>query len=67
MHQVIIPETNEQALTLALKLSIQASTDRQAFDLIDIAEKIAWSMSPETVELCRLAAIAAVQYEETYR
>tara|TARA_R110000772_G_scaffold79860_1_gene170721 strand:+ start:459 stop:662 length:204 start_codon:yes stop_codon:yes gene_type:complete len=67
MQKVIIPETPAQALTLALKLSIQAPTDRQALDLIYLAERIGSRMSEETVELCRLAAIEAVQYEATYQ
>ena len=64
MQPIITPETNEQALTLALKLAIQAPTDQQALNCMHIAEQIAWPMSEETVELCRMAAIAAVQYEK---
>ena len=64
MQPIITPETSEQALKLALKLAIQAPTDKQALDCMHIAEQIAWPMSEKTVELCRMAAIAAVQFEE---
>lgn len=61
------PETNEQALTLALKLAIQAPTDQQADDCIKIAEKIAARMTLKEVNICKMAAQAAVEYEETYQ
>jgi len=67
MTPIITPETSEQALTLALKLAIQAPTDKQALDVMHIAEQIAQSMSKDVVELCRMAAIAAVQYEDAYQ
>lgn len=67
MQPIIIPETSEQALTLALKLAIQAPTNKQALDCMHIAEQIAWPMSEKIVDMCRMAAIAAVQYEENYQ
>jgi len=59
--------TPEAALTLALKLAIQAPTDKQAADCIKISENIAASMTLETVNICKMAAEAAVEYEETYQ
>ena len=59
-------ETSEQALTLALKLAIQAPTDDQHQRAVDMATSIAHGMSPDTVKICKLAALAAVEYEETF-
>jgi hypothetical protein len=63
----VAPETNEQALTLALKLAIQAPTDQQAADCIKIAEKIAARMTVKAVNICKMAAQAAIEYEEIYQ
>jgi len=60
-------ETSEQALTLALKLAIQAPTDEQHRLATDMAIIIAHSMSPDTVKICKLAALAAVEYEEAFK
>jgi len=60
-------ETPEAALTLALKLAIQAPTDEQAADCIKIAESIAASMTSKAVNICKMAAEAAVEYEEAYQ
>jgi hypothetical protein len=60
-------ETNEQALTLALKLAIQAPTNQQAADCIKIAEKIAARMTVKAVNICKMAAQAAIEYEEIYQ
>lgn len=57
-------ETPEAALTLALKLAIQAETDEQAEDCIKIAESIAVGMTSKSVNICRMAAEAAVEYED---
>ena len=59
-------ETSEQALTLALKLAIQAPTDEQHKLATDMAISIAHGMSPDTVRICKLAAQAAVEYEDTF-
>ena len=56
-------EAPEAALTLALKLAIQAPTDEQAADCIKIAESIAASMTSKAVNICKMAAEAAVEYE----
>jgi hypothetical protein len=60
-------ETSEQALTLALKLAIQAPTDEQHKLATDMAISIAHGMSPDTVRICKLAAMAAVEYEDTFK
>jgi len=60
----IVIETPEAALTLALKLAIQAPTDEQAAECIKIAESIAASMTLEAINICKMAAEAAVEYEE---
>lgn len=59
-------ETREAALTLALKLAIQAQTEEQAADCIQIAESIAASMTLKAVNICKMAAEAAVEYEDAY-
>ena len=59
-------ETREAALTLALKLASQAPTDEQAADCIKIAEEIAASMTLKEVNICKMAAEAAVEYENAY-
>lgn len=64
VEEIVAPETNEQALTLALKLAIEAPTDQQAVDCIKIAEKIAARMTLKAVSICKMAAQAAVEYEE---
>ena len=63
----VAPETNEQALTLALKLAIQAPTNQQSADCIKIAEKIAARMTLKAVNICMMAAQAAIEYEEIYQ
>lgn len=59
-------DTAEQALTLALNLAIQAPTDDQHQRAVDMATSIAHGMSPDTVRICKMAAMAAVEYEETF-
>ena len=60
-------DTAEQALTLALKLAIQAPTDDQHQRAVDMATSIAHGMSPDIVKICKMAAMAAVEYEDTYK
>jgi len=61
-------ETSEQALTLALKLAIKWSALAEQHKLAtDMAVSIAHGMSPDTVKICKLAAMAAVEYEDTYK
>ena len=62
-----IVDTPEAALTLALKLAIQAPTDLRAEECIKVAELIASTMEPKQIEICKMAAEAAVEYEETYQ
>ena len=59
-------ETVEQALTLAIKLAIQAPTDEKANECIKMAESFASKMTEKDVDLCQKAALAAIQYEEEY-
>lgn len=54
------------ALTLALKLAIQAPTDSKAEECIRLAQDIASTMTPEQVNVCKMAAQCAVQYEEDF-
>ena len=64
-------ETSEhaltQALTLAIKMAIQAPTDEQHKLATDMAIIIAHSMSPDTVKICKMAALAAIDYEDTHK
>jgi hypothetical protein len=53
-------ETREQALTLALKLAIQAPTDQKAAECVSIAERLAAGMHLEQVERCKMVAMADV-------
>tara|TARA_R110002167_G_scaffold178097_1_gene377811 strand:+ start:1091 stop:1519 length:429 start_codon:yes stop_codon:yes gene_type:complete len=63
----ITVDTPEAALTLALKLAITAKTSEQAADCVQIAEQIASSMTLKSINICKMAAQAAVEYEETYQ
>jgi len=56
----------EQALTLALKLAIQAPSETKAAQCVEIAERIAKSMTHKQVEICKAAAECAVEYENTF-
>ena len=58
--------TKSEALTLALKLAIQAPSESQARDCVYMAEQIAATMTPKQVEICKAAAECAVQYEAEY-
>ena len=58
--------TKSDALTLALKLAIQAPSESQAQDCVYMAEQIAATMTPKQVEICKAAAQCAVQYETEY-
>tara|TARA_R110002167_G_scaffold204410_2_gene408615 strand:- start:5 stop:433 length:429 start_codon:yes stop_codon:yes gene_type:complete len=60
-------DTPEEALTLALKLAIQAPTSEQAADCVRMAEVIASRMTLKSVSICKMAAQAAVEYEGKYR
>ena len=59
-------ETIEQALTLTIKLAIQAPDEEMANRCIMMAESMADKMTEKDVELCQKAALAAIQYEEEY-
>jgi hypothetical protein len=54
----------EKLLTLAL--SIEAENKDISRRYADIAESIAVNMTHKQVELCKKAALAAIQYEEEY-
>lgn len=58
--------TNTEALTLALKLAIQAPTEENSQEALEYAKNIAASMSSKDVEHCKMAAQVAVEYEEQY-
>lgn len=58
--------TNTEALTLALKLAIQAPTEENSQEALEYAKNIAASMSSKDVELCKMTAQAAVEYEAQY-
>ena len=57
---------NTEALTLALKLAIQAPTEQKSQDALDHAKDIAAGMSSKDVEHCKMAAQVAVEYEAQY-
>lgn len=58
--------TNTEALTLALKLAIQAPTEKKSQAALCRAKDIAMSMSSRAVEHCKMAAQAAIEYERQY-
>ena len=51
------PTSNEEALTLALSLSLTAPTDDKAKECADMAESIAASLDEKTVEKCKERAL----------
>ena len=55
--------SKEEALTLALKLAITAATEEQANECIQYAEMIAQGMTVKQVNICKMAAECAVEYE----
>lgn len=59
-------ETAEKLLTLTLKLSIETENKDISKRCVDMAESIAVNMTHKQVELCKKAALAAIQYEEEY-
>ena len=58
--------TKSDALTLALKLAIQAPSESQTRDCVYMAEQIAATMTLKEVEICKAAAECAVEYEAGY-
>jgi len=64
--------TNAKNIDAALaELNEKLIASDQAFAtakmLIDMAVSISHGMSPDTVKICKLAAMAAVEYEDTYK
>ena len=59
-------QTNSEALTLALTLAINATTDEQAEECVTYAETIASTMTKKQVAICQKAAECAVEYQQTY-
>jgi len=57
------PKTKEDALTLALYLSITAPDDIKSKECVKYASILADSMSSKEVELCKMAAEVLVEYE----
>jgi hypothetical protein len=51
------PENDVEALTLGLFLSLTAPTDELSVECAEMAELIAESMHPDTVEACKTVAL----------
>ena len=58
--------TRNDALTLALKLAVQAPTQQQSDAALAHARDIAVGMASEDVDLCKKAAEAAIEYERQH-
>jgi hypothetical protein len=56
-------KTNTDALTMALYLAITAKTEVKASECIQYAETIAQGMTAKQVNICKMAAECAVEYE----
>tara|TARA_R110000851_G_scaffold142370_2_gene280833 strand:- start:194 stop:388 length:195 start_codon:yes stop_codon:yes gene_type:complete len=56
-------KTNTDALTMALYLAITATTEAKANECIQYAETIAQGMTAKQVNICKMAAECAVEYE----
>jgi len=63
----VVVDTPEAALTLALKLAIQAPSEEKAAICIEIASGIAEHMTVKQIGICKAAAECAVEYERTYQ
>ena len=57
MPDLYNPQTQEQALTLALYLGLSAPDDRKAQIAAVLAEDLARGLDESTVELCKAAAL----------
>jgi hypothetical protein len=58
--------TRTEALTLALKLAVQAPTQAKSDAALAEARCIAAAMSERDVDICKKAAEAAIEYERQY-
>ena len=58
--------TRTEALTLALKLAVQAPTQQQSDEALAHARDIAVGMDDHDVDLCKKAAQAAIEYERQH-
>lgn len=58
--------TRTEALTLALKLAVQAPTQQQSDEALAHARDIAVGMADHDVDLCKKAAEAAIEYERQH-
>ena len=58
--------TRMEALTLALKLAVQAPTKQQSDEALEHAMGIAVAMGDREVELCKKAAKAAIEYDRQH-
>jgi hypothetical protein len=58
--------TRAEALTLALKLAVQAPTQAKSDAVLAEARCIAAAMSEHDVDICKKAAEAAIEYERQY-
>ena len=58
--------TRTEALTLALKLAVQAPTQQQSDEALAHARDIAVGMDDHDVDLCKKAAQSAIEYERQH-
>ena len=59
-------KTRTEALTLALKLAVQAPTQQQSDEALAHARDIAVGMDDRDVSLCKKAAAVAIHYERKF-
>ncbi len=59
-------KSKEDALTMALKLAITAESQAQVDECVKYAEIIAQGMTAKQVNICKMAAECAVEYESQY-
>lgn len=57
---------NEDALTLALVLAVTAPSDEQSKEATELAKGFASGMTEKQVEICKMAAEVAIEYEKRY-
>lgn len=66
MTQASTEMTRTEALTLALKLAVQAPTQAKSDAALTHAKSIAFGMSDRDVDISKRAAEAAIEYERQY-
>ena len=54
------------ALTVALILAVTAPNDKQSKEAAKLAESLASGMTKKQVEICKMAAEVALEYEKRY-